>query len=78
MHGVGVKSTPIHTGILRKWFRERQSWLKWKMFNKVKYAKFVNEWTRFQKANPFLKNIRNLSENKIDTILNNEIEKVIW
>lgn len=78
IHWVGIKNTPIDKWILRKGFREKLQGLFWKMFNKVKYAHFVNDWTKYQKATWFLEKIRDKSEDKVSDILNTEIEKVIW
>ncbi len=46
MEGIAVKVTPKDTWFLRKGFKSKQSNLKWSFFNNVKYAKFVNDWTK--------------------------------
>lgn len=78
LHSVAVPRTPIDTWILRKWYREQSLGLVWKIYNKTKYAKFVSEWTKFQKANPFLENTKKFAEPHIEKIINNEIKKQLW
>ena len=78
VHWQAIRETPIDTGNLRKWYRERFRWLRGKVLNKVKYAKAVNEGTGNRRANPFLKRTKDKTEDKVNRIFNSEIEKTLW
>lgn len=78
LHWIAVKNTPIDTWVLKKWYRERYSGLRGKMFNRTAYARYVDGGTKYIKPRNFLETIKDKSEERIDTILNSEISKQIW
>ena len=45
LEGEAKKESPIDSGRLRSWFQSKFFPLKWVLFNPVKYALFINDWT---------------------------------
>ncbi len=78
MEWVAIKVTPRRTWFLRKGFKKTYKWWWAIFFNDVKYAPYVNFWTKRQKANPFMKNIVKETEKVIEKIFNENFKKVIW
>ena len=72
-----IPETPIRTWNLRKWYYTKSKNLWWKVANKTEYAPFVHDWTKFIKANPFLKRVEDKNEWQAWRIMNREIAKVL-
>ena len=72
------KETPVRTGTLQRGWKTIPGNMYYEIKNKTKYGPFVNFWTKFITANPFMEKWFNQVKNTVKVIVFTQLRKELY